>query len=235
MLLIRHPLRLAFPVRMALIGALLLVCIGSSVNARAQGDAAQMRPIVSLPIAMLLSPNQDERPAGTVIDTIVIHDTKSPGVNDAAGIARWFARPDAEVSSHYVIGKGGEVVQCVLDEKRAWHAGPSHMDERTHVNNFSIGIELVNDETGLDAFTEAQYASLITLTADLMYRYNIPLNHIVGHRDVTDFPKERQDPADNFDWVRLFNGATETLATKEVRRAESGESVPASVGADAGS
>jgi N-acetyl-anhydromuramyl-L-alanine amidase AmpD len=210
--------RLSFPVRMTLIGALLVMGLVSS--ARAQADSSYTRPVVGLPIAVQLSPNQDERPPGTVIDTIVIHDTKSPGVNDAAGIARWFARPDAEVSSHYVIGKTGEIIQCVLDEKRAWHAGPSHMDERTHINNFSIGIELVNDETGSDAFTDAQYASLTALTADLMKRFNIPLSHIVGHKDVTDFPKEREDPAENFDWVRFFNGVQETLATKEVRRSD---------------
>ncbi|MDB5096490.1 MAG: ampD, partial [Cyanobacteria bacterium RYN_339] len=85
------------------------------------------RQVLGLPITQASTPNMDARPAGCKVDAIVVHDTKSPGVTSAAAIARWFARPDARVSAHYIIGKAGEVVQCVPDEARAWHAGPSSL------------------------------------------------------------------------------------------------------------
>jgi N-acetyl-anhydromuramyl-L-alanine amidase AmpD len=173
--------------------------------------------VVGLRVQQARTPNQDARPAGCKVDAIVVHDTKSPGVTTAAAIARWFARPDARVSAHYVIGKAGEVIQCVPDAARAWHAGPSHLAGRSRVNDFSVGIELVNDETNHDPFTDAQYRSLALLTADLITRHKIRLDRIVGHRDVTDYPLERRDPADNFDWVRYRTGVRQLLATKAVR------------------
>lgn len=180
------------------------------------------RPVVDLKIQQASTPNQDARPAGCKVDAIVVHDTKSPGVTTAAAIARWFARPDARVSAHYVIGKAGEVVQCVPDRARAWHAGPSQLAGRRRVNDFSVGIELVNDETHHDPFTAAQYRSLALLTADLMTRYQIPQERIVGHRDVTDYPLERQDPANNFDWARYRAAVKQVLATQTVRRLPDG-------------
>jgi len=177
---------------------------------------------VGLRIQQASSPNWDARPAGVKVDAIIVHDTKSPGVTTAAAIARWFARPDAKVSAHYVIGKAGEVVQCVPEEGRAWHAGPSSLAGRRRVNDFSVGIELVNDETNHDPFTDAQYRSLELLTADLITRYKISQARIVGHRHVTDYPEERQDPANNFDWARYRAGVKTILATKVVRRLPDG-------------
>jgi N-acetyl-anhydromuramyl-L-alanine amidase AmpD len=179
---------------------------------------APPKPVLTLPIQQVESPNQDDRPAGTAIDTLIVHDTETPGVQKATTIANWFLNPKSEVSAHYVIGKAGEIVQCVPDEKRAWHAGPSHFEGREKVNDFSIGIELVNAQTGSDPFTDAQYASLIALTADLVSRYNIPLTRITGHRHVTNYPELKRDPADNFDWERYLVGVQEMLASRQVVR-----------------
>jgi N-acetylmuramoyl-L-alanine amidase len=176
------------------------------------------KPVVSLTIAEAPSPNQDERPAGTVIDTIIVHDTESPGVTYASTIANHFCNPRSQVSAHYIIGKRGEVLQCVPDERRAWHAGPSAYKGREHVNDFSIGIELVNAQTGHDPFTAAQYQSLITLTTDLVSRFHIPLERITGHRNVTFFPGIKHDPADNFDWNRYLVGVRLMLDTRQVQR-----------------
>lgn len=178
--------------------------------------AAPAVPALPKPSVLWIpSPNFDDRPAGSVIDTLVIHDTESPGVTKAQTIARIFANPRFDASAHYVIGKDGTIVQCVPDEKRAWHAGPSRFRGRYHVNDFAIGIELVNAQTGHDPFTAAQYRSLIALSAYLVQRYHIPLDHITGHRDVTLFPQYRQDPANNFDWQRLLHGVEAKIGDKE--------------------
>ena len=173
---------------------------------------------VELAVIEMPSQHQDDRPAGAVIDSIVVHDTETPGVTEAATIVNWFQNPRSKVSAHYIIGKRGELVQCVPDEKRAWHAGPSKLDGREKVNDYSVGIELVNAQTGLDPFTEPQYQTLALLTADLVLRHQIPLTRIVGHRHVTNYPKVKKDPADNFDWARYFSDVEAVLATRQVVR-----------------
>lgn len=192
--------------------------LAPTYDAPVMTPSAPPKPILTLPITQLDSPNQDDRPAGVAIDTLIIHDTETPGIRKAATIANYFMNPHSEASAHYIIGKAGEIIQCVPDAKRAWHAGPSTFEGREKVNDFSLGIELVNAQTGSDPFTDAQYASLIALTADLVTRYNIPLTHITGHRNVTKFPELRKDPADNFDWERYLVGVQNTLATRQVER-----------------
>lgn len=169
-----------------------------------------------LPIVEMLSPHQDDRPATAVIDTLVIHDTETPGVTEARAIVNWFRHPRSLVSAHYIIGKAGELVQCVPDERRAWHAGPSQFNGREKVNDFSIGIELVNAQTGKDPFTEAQYRTLALLTVDLMRRHCIPLAHLTGHRHVTNYPSIKRDPADNFDWRRYKRDVAALMSSPTV-------------------
>jgi len=175
------------------------------------------RPIPPKPqVTFLESPNQDLRPAGMPIDCIVIHDTESPGVRSARRIANHFLNPKSQVSAHYIIGKDGEVVQCVQDEARAWHAGPSRLGDRVKVNDFSLGIELVNAQTGNDPFTDAQYDTLNQLVAHLMAKYQVPWERVVGHKDITDRASKR-DPAPNFDWKRFFAGVDGILGETYAR------------------
>lgn len=184
----------------------LMVC-GSVVAARqaVSSDPAVEPAIFPKPVvSWVFSPNVDQRPAGTAIDTLVIHGTRTPGVEKAQTIARHFANPRSGVSAHYIIGKAGEIVQCVPHSLKAWHAGPSRFQGKESVNAYSIGIELVNDDDGQDPFTDAQYASLVDLTAYLVSRYAIPLSRITGHRDVITLAGVRTDPGDNFDWDRYL-------------------------------
>ncbi|MBM3271456.1 MAG: N-acetylmuramoyl-L-alanine amidase [Candidatus Sericytochromatia bacterium] len=156
------------------------------------------------PVTWIASPHFDDRPPGTGIDTILLHDTETPGISLARTIASHFANPRSGVSAHFIIGKGGEIVQCVPEEKRAFHAGPSLFRGRERVNDFSLGIELVNAQTGRDPFTAPQYASLGSLVRHLAARFAIPRDRIVGHHDVTNRPGVKRDPAINFDWDRFL-------------------------------
>lgn len=186
-----------------------LVVLASMVaahQAAPPADQALADALPKPPVTWVRSPNLDERPAGMAVDTIVLHGTRAPGVTRAETIARHFANPRSGVSAHYVIGKGGEIVQCVPNSMKAWHAGPSRFEGREKVNGFSIGIELVNDDDGKDPFTEAQYDGLVKLTAHLVTRYHIPLARITGHRDVITVAGARTDPGDNFDWARYLQG-----------------------------
>lgn len=210
-----HVLLFALTVSMCVAGAT-PVALGQAVDAPSAVEPAL--PAIELPVVEMPSQHQDDRPADAVIDAIVVHDTETPGVRDATTIVNWFKHPRSKVSAHYIIGKRGELIQCVPDARRAWHAGPSKLEEREKVNDFSIGIELVNAQTGTDPFTEAQYRTLALLTADLVLRHQIPLTRIVGHRHVTNYPKVKKDPADNFDWARYFADVEAVLASSQVVR-----------------
>src|SRR5262245_12805602 len=104
------------------------------------------------------SPNCDERPSGMSVDTIVIHATVLDSLEQ---VIEHFDDPATRVSAHYTVDRDGTVVAHVTEEKRAWHAGESRMkDGRVSVNDFSIGIELVNLNDGCDPFTEPQTQAL---------------------------------------------------------------------------
>src|SRR5262245_37372963 len=96
------------------------------------------------------SPNYDARPRDVNIDTIVLHATV---LNSLDEVIERFADPESRVSAHYTIDRDGTTIRHVAEQERAWHAGQSRMkDGRECVNDFSIGIELVNRNDGLDPF-----------------------------------------------------------------------------------
>jgi N-acetyl-anhydromuramyl-L-alanine amidase AmpD len=165
-------------------------------------------------VTQMRSPNQNSR-NGAKIDTIVLHHTAGGGT--AKDVGRQFQNAKAEVSSHYVVDKEGAIVQAVEDKARAWHAGESEFKGRKDVNDFSIGIEMVNKGDGKDPFTDKQYQALGKLVAYLQDEYGIPRNRITGHKDVA-LPKGRKkDPAPNFSYDRL---------DKEIAKARGGEPPP---------
>lgn len=158
------------------------------------------------------SPNQNERPAGTVIDLLVIHaislppgEFGGPWIDDLflnrldPGAHPYFAAiADNPVSAHLLIRRGGEVIQYVPFERRAWHAGVSSFQGRARCNDYSIGIELEgSDEV---PFTDAQYRSLVACTRAIRGRYPITTERIVGHAAIA--PGRKTDPGPCFDWAR---------------------------------
>lgn len=148
------------------------------------------------------SPNYNERPKNTLIDTVVIHYTDTMTVEHALDI---LTDPKAEVSSHYLIDLDGTIYQLVDDQKRAWHAGVSSWKERTNINNCSIGIELQNKgEIGFkingyfDDFPQEQIKKLCELVRFLMKKHPIKKDLILGHSDIA--PDRKKDPGEKFPW-----------------------------------
>lgn len=74
-------------------------------------------------------------------DTIVIHYTAGPSVSSAVNT---FKDPSVEASAHLVIDHDGSITQLIPFDKIGWHAGESFWYDRTELNNYSIGIEIVN-------------------------------------------------------------------------------------------
>lgn len=137
------------------------------------------------------SPNFDERPEGVVIDTVVLHATER---DSAEEVIKIFQSEEYKVSSHYTIDRDGSILRHIDDEKRAWHAGVSLMpDGRQRVNDFSIGIELVNRNDGVDPYPILQLRSLSLLLRELKARH--PLRYFVTHRLIAQPPGRKSDPA----------------------------------------
>jgi len=137
------------------------------------------------------SPNFDDRPPGVPVDTVVIHATER---DSAAEVIRIFETPQYKVSSHYTIDRDGTILQHVKDDKRAWHAGVSLMpDGRQRVNDFSIGIELVNKNDGVDPYPQSQLQALTLLLNSLAQRHSI--RFVVTHKLIAQPPGRKSDPA----------------------------------------
>jgi AmpD protein len=157
------------------------------------------------------SPNYGPRPAGAAVDLVVVHSISlPPGEYGGDAIEKlftnrldWDAHPyfeqirGLEVSAHFLVRRGGALLQFVSCDARAWHAGASSWRGRTDCNDFSIGIELEGLEG--ERFEAVQYRALSGLIGALMARY--PIDAVAGHEHVA--PGRKNDPGAGFEWSRL--------------------------------
>lgn len=145
------------------------------------------------------SPHHGTRPNDVVIDTIVLHHTAG---STLGGTVKWFLMPESKVSAHFTIGKDGSIVQHVSTFDRAWHAGVSK-DHRgvENLNNFSVGIEMVNVGNGKDAWTQHQIEAVGFVCAILKRRFPT-IKYLTSHEYVAE-PQGRKNDPKNFPWDEL--------------------------------
>ena len=174
--------------------------------ARSLWHAGWFAPALARP-----SPNFGPRPQGVAISLALIHSISlPPGEYGGAAIEQlftnhldWDAHPyymrirGLQVSSHFVIRRGGELLQFVSCDARAWHAGASSWQGRPNCNDYAIGIELEGLEGG--SFEPDQYRALSALLVALAAAY--PIDAVAGHEHVA--PGRKFDPGPGFDWARL--------------------------------
>ncbi|WP_101925566.1 MULTISPECIES: N-acetylmuramoyl-L-alanine amidase [Luteimonas] len=129
---------------------------------------------------------------------VVLHYTEQESVARSLDTLRT-ANSGGRVSSHYLIGQDGTRYQLVSDLDRAWHAGAGGWGAISDVNSASIGIEL--DNNGRVPFPEPLIESLLVLLDDLVTRWRIPAENIIGHSDLA--PSRKIDPGVHFPWKRL--------------------------------
>lgn len=153
-------------------------------------------------IRTFLSPNFNERPSFRKLDLIIIHYT---GMATAQAALARLCEPNTKVSAHYLIERNGQLYQLVDEKKRAWHAGVSFWQGETDINGISLGIELDNGghDFGLPAYPEIQIKALLSLLNELVQKYHIPKNRIIGHSDIA--PTRKMDPGEHFPWRILHN------------------------------
>ena len=147
------------------------------------------------------SPNHSKkRRLSKDIKFVIIHYT---GMQSEIESVKRLQNPKSKVSCHYLINRKGEIIQMVDEKKIAWHAGKSKWKNFINLNNYSIGIELVNKghEFGYQNFSKKQISSLIKLCKIIKKKYSIKKENFLGHSDIA--PLRKQDPGEKFPWKKL--------------------------------
>jgi N-acetylmuramoyl-L-alanine amidase len=146
------------------------------------------------------SPNFDDRKGGPP-DILLLHYT---GMQTGEAALTRLTSAESKVSSHYVVFEDGRIVQCVPEDKRAWHAGVSSWAGETDINSRSVGIEIVNPghEFGYPDFPRRQIAAVNVLCKGILTRCGpISSDRVLAHSDVA--PSRKQDPGEKFPWELL--------------------------------
>ena len=146
----------------------------------------------------------------TGVVAVVIHATA--GVSSAGAVSVMHPAPgDAAASFHWLVPdedepQHGEMIwACVRERDAAWHVRnsrhhPDVNDDETKVNHWSLGIEIVNRQSGGDSFSEWQVAVTAQIIRYCWAKYP-NLKHIVSHAKLD--PDRRSDPGANFPWERF--------------------------------
>ena len=114
---------------------------------------------------------------------IVIHYVGA--VSTALNNAKYFYSTHRGASAHYFVDDNS-IYRVVQDKDNAWHVGASKYYNSCRNNN-SIGIEMCckKDKNGKLYMTDKTIQNTIELTKELMKKYNIDVDHVVRHYDVT--------------------------------------------------
>lgn len=161
----------------------------------------------------LLTKNINSRPGTPLEDIkgIVVHYTANPGTNAKANRNYFESRKDCpdegqyKVSSHFIIGLQGSIIQCIPENEIAYASNNRNSD--------TISIECCHpDDSG--KFTDETYRSLIRLVSYLCDKYEIPVNQIIRHYDVTQKECPRYFVNHPEEWEKFHSDVTAYLKKK---------------------
>lgn len=129
---------------------------------------------------------------------IVIH--KTAGFNKASDCAAFFANTPTEVSSTYIVGLDGEVIQCVREKDGAGancclengHDGYWDQFNGANLNLFTISIEHIDPSNDNSSpLTGAQKRASFALVQDICSRRNISYRDIKTHSSIAPTSRAR--------------------------------------------
>ena len=132
----------------------------------------------------LLDPNPYSRPGTPLekINGIVVHYTANPGTtaqqnrNYFNNLAKQNGESATSVSSHFIIGLNGEIIQCIPLSEISYASNDRNGD--------TVSIECCHPDSS-GKFTDATYQSLVRLSAWLESQLDLRERSIIRHYDVT--------------------------------------------------
>lgn len=175
------------------------------------------KPLIDV---QLLTPNNYSRPgiATEQITNIVVHYTANPGTTAQQNRDFFEGLKDSHetsVSSHFVVGLEGEIIQCVPTVERAYASNQRNFD--------TVSIECCHmDTTG--KFNESTYNSLVQLCAWLCCKFNLEAKDVIRHYDVTGKSCPKYFVDDEGEWDSFLQDVDAYMLTKrkEVTKEEHG-------------
>ena len=137
------------------------------------------------------------------LNSIVVHYVGNPGTT-AQQNRDYYAQETTTVSSHFLIGLQGEILQCVpLYEKS------SATNER---NRDTLSIEVCHpDESGI--FTPESYQALVKLTTYLCELCDFDSRNIIRHYDVTGKVCPKLFVEDESAWTQFLSDIDTALSS----------------------
>lgn len=148
----------------------------------------------------LLTPNEYSRPQIAIsnVNYIAIHYTANPGAsakNNRDYFENLAQTHETKVSSHFVVGLEGEVIQCIPTSELSYATNERNVD--------TLSIECCHpDESGV--FNEATYDSVVKLAAWLCVRFGLTQDCVIRHYDVTgkECPKYYVDHPEAWEQIK---------------------------------
>lgn len=119
------------------------------------------------------------------INYIVLHYTANNG-DTARGNCNYFSSCGRNASAHYFVDEN-DIYQSVADSDTAWSVGASSYVHRQCRNSNSISIEMCSriDSSGNYYVMDKTVSNAVKLVKELMEKYNVPIENILRHYDVT--------------------------------------------------
>lgn len=168
----------------------------------------------------LLTINEYSRPAIAIsgIKGIVVHYTANPG-STAQENRNYFEglkdSHETKVSSHFIVGLDGEVIQCIPSNEIAYASNERNTD--------TLSIECCHpDESG--EFREATYDSLVQLTGWLCERFGLTSENVIRHYDVTGKNCPKYFVENEAAWEKFREDVEEQIQIVKNEQKEAGES-----------
>lgn len=117
------------------------------------------------------------------IEYLVIHYVGA--VSTARNNSAYFKNIYRGASAHYFVDDN-EIVQVVEDTDIAWHCGNDiYYNGARNSNSLSIEMCCYKMDNGNLNVTEKTESNTVELAKELIKKYNIPINNVVRHYDVT--------------------------------------------------
>lgn len=159
----------------------------------------------------------------TAIKFLVLHYSANNG-DTALGNCKYFSGANRNASAHYFVDEKG-IYRSVRNMNVAWHCGSTNGYKHKYCRNTnSIGIEMCSriDSNGRFYIERETIANAIELTKFLMEKYDIPVDNVIRHYDVTG----KMCPKPFVEDEKLWLDFKDRLEEEEVKRYNTIDEVP---------
>lgn len=122
-----------------------------------------------------------------VVNAIVIHSMTDVLDNNINAVANWFNNPDSQVSAHYGVSSGGQILQFVLLSGTAWANGVKKPNHKWlwpgNPNPRTVSIECEGGPD--DPISERMYGAVLYVCKRVLLVYP-NITHLYAHNAIAN-------------------------------------------------